>query len=122
MVNTMKMKPHLFCAVAMICACTVENSEAHWKPVLRQIFYGSYDGGGHSLKNFLIGRYKHDTTTYLAGLFGAVCDATIQNLDIQPVSYDVTYPDIEHQPNPEFIVGTLAAYAKSVESGGTTIS
>lgn len=23
----MKMKPHLFCAVAMICACTVENPE-----------------------------------------------------------------------------------------------
>lgn len=91
-------------------------------PYSGKFFYGSYDGGGHSLKNFLIGRYRHEDTMYMAGLFGAVCDATIQNLDIQPVSYDVTYPDIEHQPNPEFIVGTLAAYAKSVESGGTTIS
>ena len=91
-------------------------------PYTGKFFYGTYDGGGHSLKNFKIGRYEHETTMYLAGLFGAVCDATIHDLDIQPVSYDVNYPDIEHQPNPEFIAGTLAAYAKSSESGSTTIT
>ncbi|MCI9449368.1 MAG: hypothetical protein HFE30_03845 [Clostridiales bacterium] len=79
-------------------------------------FMGTFDGVGHTVSNVMI----HDNDgTKVGGFFGAISNATIQNLT---VSGEMTLGGLQGDSNDAFISGNggICAYAKSSTISGCT--
>ncbi len=79
-------------------------------------FKGTFDGAGHTVSNVVI----HDNDgTKVGGFFGAISDATIQNLT---VSGELTLGGLQGDSNDAFVSGNggICAYANNSTISGCT--
>ena len=79
-------------------------------------FYGSYDGRGNGITNFVPG-FRVAT----GGVFGYLCDASVKNLTLTPKSFTKEFP-YEEVYSESIYFGVLAAHAKSTEGSFVNIS
>lgn len=100
-------------AIGVAPATTAYNSA----PVPQNAFQGTFNGGGHTIKNLTVNIPDNQTT--FNGFFGATKNAVIKDLTLEGVKSDFTSTGISSN---NVVLGSLAAYCYNTKISNVNVS